>query len=454
MGALHEIAVSTGSFIVLVFALVVFHELGHLIAAKACKVRVNTFSVGFGPRLLGFHRGETEYKVCLLPIGGYIKISGRDAGESGTNPMPDSASSGKAYPRWQRMIIAGAGPAANFLFAFILMAVYYAVFNEKPKLNLRPAAVDWVIPDSDAARAGFQTGDVIQRFDSLANPDWIAIDRRTQANLDQTLNVAVIRDERSIGLTLHISKPANPHDFSVEDVGLLPRLTSDPIGIGYVESGLPAAAAGIRTGDQIVTADGLHFHFIDTLVAYMQTTKGKPINIGLLRDETMFYRVVKPLPEGKSWSIGVQFDSLPVEKQPLPTGKAISQSVAYCTAGSRLLVETVMRLFIQQASVTQLAGPIDIARIAGTAAEAKDWISKFDTAAIISLNLAVFNLLPLPILDGGQIVMLLFESIRQKDISITIKERINKFAYTAIAVLFVIALFNDMSKLSIFTYGH
>jgi regulator of sigma E protease len=277
MGTLHEFAVSTASFFVLVVFMVVFHELGHFMAAKALRVRVEAFSVGFGPRLFHFKYGDTEYKLCLLPLGGYVKMTGERPDED--QPLDDPGAF-CAHPRWHRMLIGAAGPAANILLAFVLMTVYYAAFNETPKLDIKATTVDWVMPHTPAAEAGFQTGDVIQKFDTAHNPDWMQIQGRAILKFGQVVPVSVLRDGKSVNFSLRIPKPANVNNFDFNDVGLLPQITNDPIVITGVEPSMPAAEAGFENGDKLISVDGLRFHWIGTLLPTWNQTRASQSTSG------------------------------------------------------------------------------------------------------------------------------------------------------------------------------
>lgn len=452
MGALHGITVATASFIALVLGMVFVHEIGHLVAAKACKIRVDSFAIGLGPRLFGFRVGETEYRLCLLPLGGYVKMTGEKAGGI-EGPQPYDPHFFKAHPRWQRIIIGLAGPAANFLLAFVLMFAYYAVFNETPKVNLSTPTVDWVQPGSDAAKAGFHAGDIIRGFASVQNPGWLQLYGAAKRNLGKTVKVTVFRAGRPVELALAIP-PASAGSFHIDDIGILPNLTNDPIGIGSVTPGSSAALAGIQKGDQIVSVDGLKFHFIGTLTSYMQATKGKILELGVLHSGAMRSVPVKPTIVSGAWRIGIRAAGFAIVDEPLSLGQALRKSAAYCASGSDMIAKTAKRLFTHDIPITRIAGPIAVARIAGHAAESKDWLAKFGTVSIISLNLAIFNLLPLPILDGGLVVMLLFESVRRRDIGFTTKRRMHRFAFTVLAVFLGVILLGDISKLSAFSHWH
>src|SRR5580698_4290377 len=169
---MHEFLVSTAAFVVLVGIMVIVHEFGHFAVAKLCGVRVEAFSFGFGPRLFGFKYGETDYKVCLLPLGGYVKMTGENLTEESADEIASDPEAFTSKPRWQRMLIGLAGPVVNFLLALVLMFIYYACFNEVPSVTVKETAVEWVTPGSPAADAGIQTGDIVRNFGSVDNPTW------------------------------------------------------------------------------------------------------------------------------------------------------------------------------------------------------------------------------------------------------------------------------------------
>ena len=284
MHNIHEAAVYIISFIVLIGVMVVVHEFGHFAVAKLCRVRVEAFSIGFGPRLFGIKRGDTDYKVCLLPLGGYVKMTGENPSEG--DQAVDDPGAFMSHPRWQRMLIGLAGPVANFILAFVLMFIYYHWINEVPKYLMGSSTVEWVVPGSAAAQAGIQPGDVVQQFDNTQNPDWMQIGMRASMNLNQTVQVTVLRDAQPVQLSLHIPPEPRGQDFDFSDAGILPQFMPGPIGVDEVQPGTPADKAGLRSGDQIESVDGHQFHTVSTLLAYMQMGQGKPLTLGVLRNGT------------------------------------------------------------------------------------------------------------------------------------------------------------------------
>lgn len=470
MQSLHDVVVAIVAFIILIGVMVVVHELGHFIVAKLCRVRVEAFSVGFGPRLFGVKYGETDYKVCVLPLGGYVKMSGETPDQLQVGDNPDEAQrpdtdpgSFTNHPRWQRMLIGLAGPVANFILAFVLMLFYFHVFNEVPKFVVHSTTVEWVVPGSAAAKAGIETGDVIQRFDGVQNPDWSEVGNRAQMNLNQNVAVTVERDGRAVPLSLHIPPLAKGEDeFDFSDAGILPQFMPGPIGVHSVQAGTPAEKAGLRAGDEIETVDGHAFHTVSTLLAYMQANPGKTLTLGIVRGGQPLTLRATPVmmlsgrgkgDTGESgWKLGFQAVGTPLRDDPLPMGKAAAQARDFCLDNSTLIVEVLGRLFTRKVAVSQLSGPVGIARMAGQAAEMNGWLPKFGLAAAISINLGILNLLPFPILDGGMILLLLIESVLRHDISMVVKERIYQAAFVVLVVFFAFVIFNDVTKLPIFTH--
>jgi regulator of sigma E protease len=474
---MHDFLVSAAAFIVLIGIMVVVHEFGHFAVAKLCGVRVEAFSIGFGPRLFGIKRGDTDYKVCLLPLGGYVKMTGENPGDPVTLPNPSGGyaierSFGKNidlpatpdgqildpgaftnHPRWQRMLIGLAGPVANFVLAFVLMTFYFGWFNEVP--DIRTTTLEWVTPNSPADQAGLKPGDVIRRFGSVDNPDLETVVDIIRNSPDQTLPVAVLRDGETVKSAFHLPDKTEKSSFELSQTGLFLQYAQGPIGVDQTIPNSPAERAGLRAGDQIVAVDGHAFHTVDPLLDYLQMGQGKPVTLTVRRNGTIISpTVVYPSQQDSQWRLGfmaVPPVDPPMRRMPLSFSAAIGESRDFCADNSLLIVDVLHKLLTRKASVKQLAGPVGIAHAAGQAAETKYWAPKFGLAAGISLNLGILNLLPFPILDGGLILLLLIESALRHDISLVVKERIYQAAFVVLVMFFVYVSFNDVSKLSIFS---
>lgn len=463
---MHEFLVSAAAFIVLIGVMVLIHEAGHFVVAKLCGVRVERFSIGFPPRLFGFQIGETDYCISATPLGGYVKmtgenlpgenmsIQGADAETLAAQEMDPGALT--SHPRWQRILIALAGPFANFVLAFGLMLIYYHWINEVPKYDVKTSTIDWVVQDSPAARAGLHPGDVIQRFDGVNNPDWDQVNQHGAMDMNRTVPVTVDRGGSTLQLSLHLAGPAKGQEFDISDIGLIPQFVSGPIVVQSVMPGSPAARAGLQQGDAIQSVDGHPFHSVQALLAYMQDEKGKPLSLQVERHGV----VLPPISatpaqmQGNQWMLGFYYVQTPLRHMGLPLDQAVSKSTSFCADNSFLIVEVLGRIFARQVPLSQLSGPVGIAQMAGEAAETQGWMPKFGLAAAISLNLGILNLLPFPILDGGLIALLLIESVLRHDISMLVKERLFQAAFVVLMVFFVFIIFNDVTKLPIFTHVH
>ena len=454
---MHDFLVSAAAFIVLVGAIIVVHEGGHFIVAKLCRVRVEAFAIGFGPRLFGFKIGETEYKVCLLPLGGFVKMTGEtESGLTGSpsdgqEPVNDPGAF-TAHPRWQRMLIGLAGPTFNILLTLGLMWFYFAFINEVPAATVKTTSVEWVTPGSAAATAGIETGDVIVGFDNVKNPDWEIVYDHIRLNANQVVPMAVERGGNTLQLSLRVPAIAKSDEFDLTDAGISPQYLPGPIAVAEVQPGLPAEQAGLHGGDAIEAVDGQAFHSVNTLLAYMQAGKGKPITLTVLRNGANLQITATPTKLDTRWMLGFSTTQIPIRDEPLSLVSAAGKSLGFFKNNSLLVGEVLNRLFTHRLSVTQMMGPVGIAKAAGEAAQMDGWYPKFGLASEISLQLGILNLMPFPILDGGMILLLLIESALRHDISVTIKERIYQAAFVVLMAFMAFTIFNDVSKLQLFTH--
>lgn len=459
---MHAFLISAVAFIVLIGIMIVVHEFGHFIVAKLCGVRVEQFSVGFPPRLFGIKIGETDYCISATPLGGYVKMTGENmpgenlsmegADEETVHAQKADPGALTSHPRWQRMLIGLAGPVANFVLALVLMIFYFGWINEVPSIQIKTTTLEWVTPGSAAAQAGLQPGDVFRRFDSIDNPTWDDIYAHTRLNPNQPVAMTVQRGSQTLPLTLHVPPAAKNDDFDLDDAGILPQLLVGPIGVTEVEPNTPAERAGLRAGDRIAAVDGHAFHTVTTLLAYMQTGQGKPMTLTVLRDGATISLVAVPAKLDTGFKLGFAPALPPYRDQPLPIGPAYTKAMVFCKDNSTLVFEVLERLLTRKVAMSELQGPVGIARMAGDAAEMKGWQPKFGLAAEISINLGILNLLPFPILDGGMIFFLIIESFLRHDINLMIKERVYQAAFVVLMVFFVFIIFSDVSKLPMFNH--
>ncbi|MGA7558274.1 MAG: RIP metalloprotease RseP [Terriglobales bacterium] len=421
--------------------LILIHEFGHFAVAKYFGVKVEVFSIGFGKRLVGFSRGETDYRISAIPLGGYVKMSGE-------NPM--DARSGDpgeflSHPRWQRFLVAIAGPAMNIILAVAVLTAVYMVHYEYPAVVDEPTVVGWVNPDTPAQKAGIQIGDKIVSVDGVENPNWEQVDVKAALSPNQPLKFGIERDGKVTEKVL-IPEPVGTNQYG--DIGWVPKEPS--VTLTTVEPGMPAANAGIKVGDQLLTANGQDIPVVQALIQMLKRTKDQPLEIVVLRDGQKKTFTVKPmLDPGQSgqepaYRIGVA--SLPTKVVKLNFGDALQRSLADNKKSSFLILELLQKMVQHKVSMRQVDGPIGIGSAVGAAAREKGWTPLLLITAAISLNLGIMNLLPIPILDGGVILLLFIEGLMQKEISLPIKERIYQAAFVFLVLFAVMVIYNDLVK--------
>jgi regulator of sigma E protease len=447
--------------LVVLGVLVLVHEFGHFAVAKLFGVRIETFSIGFGKRLFGFRRGDTDYRISLLPLGGYVKMAG-ELGGDGTIPVTGANASGavvrdsgdlNSKPRWQRILIAVAGPVSNFLLAILLMTAVYIGHNEVENYLSEPAVIDYVVPDSVASNAGLQQGDRIVRFDTADNPSWDQVLERSVLNLNHSVPIVVQQpDGTQKETSLFLKSPSNPDDFNLGDVGLTPEIQKKPLKVAMVEASMPGGKAGLKSGDEIVSVDGTQLHSLPSMVLYLQQNGDKPVTLSILRNGTAITLTVTPEKatgqDGKPrYEIGFNTEPPPSHIERLSLPQAFSKAVGECVNESTMLIDVLRRLVTHQMSARTLSGPVGIARQTGYVVSMPGWSPVMAWTAFISVQLGILNLLPIPILDGGMILFLLIESVMRRDVNETIKERVYQTAFVFLVLFMVYVLFNDLSKI-------
>ncbi len=434
--------------LVLIGVMINIHELGHFWAARFFDVKVEAFSFGFGAKLFGFRRGETEYRISMLPIGGYVKMAGELAGDG--NPTSgsvyvDDPRSLPAKPRWQRLIIAFAGPFMNIVLAVgVLAGLYMVKFQKIADADLQ-AIIGHVMPDSPAAKAGIQGGDRIVALDGKPNPTWEDVGLKEVTSAYRPMNLTIDRNGQRFDTVV---TPVLNERIGVGFAGWDERGT---IQLGSVEPGYPAEKAGLKKGDVLMTVNG---EPIRSQIKFQEITKssnGKPIDIVYQRNGETHTTTVEPifakLDGPARWMIGV----MPQQKLNLVTTKlslpdALAESVKQNKKGALLMVEFLKGVVQRRMSTKNLTGPIGIAQLSGDAAR-EGPSAFFMLMSMVSLQLAIINLLPIPIMDGGVILMLLVEMVMQRDLSLNVKEVVFKLGFVTIVALLAFAIYNDISKM-------
>jgi regulator of sigma E protease len=427
--------------LVLIGVMIMIHELGHFWAARHFDVKVEAFSFGFGPRLFGFRRGETDYRFSLILFGGYVKMAGDQAGDANAN----DPRSFLAKPRWQRVIIAFAGPFMNMVLAVALLTGLFMVKFEKIPDSELQAVVGHVIPDSPAAKAGIQDGDRILKLDGKSNPTWEDVDLKADVSAYRPMHLTIERNGKRF------------------DTIVTPTL-NDRSGVGYagwdepgevqlarLEPGMPAEKAGLRKNDLILSANGQLIHSQIKFNEVVRSSGGKPVEIELERDghkQTVSVQPVLSSMDGpEHWMIGVLAEKkLDLITTRLSFPAALAESLRQNSKGATLIAEFLAGIVERRMSPKSLEGPISIARLSGEAARAGP--SAFIVLmSMVSLNLAIFNLLPIPILDGGVILLLFIEMAMRRDLSLSVKEAVFKVGFVFIMMIVAFVIYNDIAKI-------
>jgi regulator of sigma E protease len=436
-----DFLISLIAVVVILGFMILIHEFGHYAVAKWLGVRVEVFSIGFGKRLLGFRKGDTDYRISAIPLGGYVKMSGENPMDERTGDPAEFLS----HSRWHRFLIAIAGPTMNIMLAILLLTSVYMVHYEYPVFMDKPAVIDGVRANSAAAQADLQAGDRIIKIDGITNPTWEQVQPRVMISPNQPLAVTIQRGDTTLEKTI-VPKPVTS-----SEVGSAGWYPAEPVIVGQVESDTPAAHIGLKEDDRIVALDGKPLVSIEAMIDRLQQTKDTPVDITVLRgNQTLAFHVAPVLsktedPKEQKYRLGFLNKEDTVVKR-LPFVQAVGLSLQENRKYSLLLLELAKKLVQGKVSPRMVSGPIGIAQEAGYAAQQKGWTPLLALTSGISLNLGVFNLLPIPILDGGVIFFLLIESLMGRDISLSIKERVYQAAFVFLVLFAVMVIYNDLVK--------
>lgn len=433
-------------YLVLIGVMILVHELGHYWAARFFDVKIEAFSFGFGPRLFGFKRGETDFRFCLILFGGYVKMAGEQFGDL-TDPGDQNANADPrnflAKPRWQRMIISFAGPAINLVLAVALMTGLFTQHYLRVPLPHSPF-VGVVAPNGPAYQAGIREGDQVIQVDDIENPTWEDIIMKEIAGARQPMQVVVRRNGQLLRFSV---TPSYDEKLGAGQAGWMQE-SQVQVG-GYVKGNDAAEKAGLQKGDILLSINGQPLRSASRLQEVIEQTKGAPINLTYSRGGVVHEVTLTPAQrevEGQQrWMIGVLLEQ-PMEIVKLPLRQAFSESCRQNVQNAKLIFKVLEGIIERRMSPKSIEGPFRIAQMSGQAA--REGPVEFTVLmAGVSLNLAIFNLLPIPILDGGVILMLLIEMLLRRDLDLKVKEAVLKVGFVFLMVVVVFVLYNDLSKM-------
>ena len=427
--------------VTIVLGIVIFvHEWGHFIAAKLSGIRVDVFSFGFGPRVFGVKRGDTDYRLSALPFGGYVRMAGDNPVEERTGADYEFLSK----PRWVRMIIAVAGPTMNILLAFFLFWGIFWLVGIQSETYLRTPAQVAAIPQKEAGASGIQAGDRIIAINGAKTPTWDSVlTQLKDAQPEQSMNLTVER--AGAEQTLAVKMPPSPVEIDeITGYPLVPAV-ADEIGIGT-----PAEKAGMKPGDKIIAMDGKSIATWQQLVEGVRNSNGHTLHFVVLREGKEVPLDITPFegmaPDGNTvWQVGV---APKVQAEYERQGFASAgKDAAYSTvSGMRQIGQVLAGLFTGKVKIRQLQSVVGIARESGRAAK-RGPVDLIVLTAVISLNLGLLNLLPIPILDGGHVLMLLIEGSLRRDLSVAVKERFVQVGLVFLLGIFAFVMYSDIFKL-------
>jgi len=427
---------------ILIGVMILIHELGHFWAARFFDVHVETFSFGFGPRLFGFRRGETDYRVsAVFFLGGFVKMAGELPGDESANDPRGF----QAKPRWQRSIIVLGGPFMNVVLAVALLTGLYMVKYQKVVDADSGAVIGSVALNTPAAKAGIQEGDRIVKLGGKRNPTWDDVILKEVESASRPMQLTIERNGKQLDATV---TPVLDERTGVGSAGWFEK---GEVQLGPVTAGMPAQKVGLQQGDLILSAAGHPIHATVRFHEVIRASGGKPVSIEFQRNGKPMQVTVQPIWSGADgqprWVIGAYVEpKLNIVTSRLSLPDALRESMQENVRSAGLIFRFLEGIIERRISAKSLAGPVGIAQMSGQAA--KQGPSAFiGFMSMVSLNLAVINLLPLPILDGGGILMLLIEMVMRRDMSISVKEAVFKVGFVFIMMLVAFVLYNDITKI-------
>ncbi len=436
---LKTIGIFVGALMILVF----IHELGHFLAAKLFGMRVERFSVGFPPRIWGFKKGDTDYCIGATPLGGYVKISGMvdesmDTEFLNQEPQPWEY---RSKPVWQRMIVITAGVIFNMILAFF---IFTGMTLNNGKLTLPVENVEGIyVPESTLLyEIGFRTddkivgvnGDKVTAFEDLVSPAYLT---------SSDLNYQVIRN----GQEIDIPVPSNFLD-SLQTRGFINQIFTLPSSISSVSLGTPAEKAGLLAGDKIIAADSVEVKYWIQLTSLISEAKGKPIDFKVLRGDSVLDITIAP--DAETNMLGIASPNLAMAggvHVELGFFESIQEGWNQTWDQTTGIIGGFARMISGDISVRQnLGGPIAIASITRQATDQAGWDGFWQITALLSITLAIMNILPIPALDGGHLVFLIYEGIARKEPSEKVKVVAQNIGFFVLLTLMVFVIFNDVLK--------
>lgn len=451
---------------VMIFGILVFlHEFGHFMVAKWAGIRVEVFSLGFGPRLVGWRNGGTDYRISLVPLGGYVKMLGeesemelvadpRDVAPEDAAPQAAAEPPADAFTsktRWQRFLVMLAGGVMNLILAVLILAGVNMAGREEPAFLEEIPRLAGPVEGAPAAAAGLVRGDIVVAVDGDPMTDWEDLQQAVLFNPGRTLTFMVEREGERLEIPVAITLPPDELPqarYRIGYAGLGPPAYD--VRIWRVMEGSAAQRAGLQDGDFLLAVAGESIMSKEDVATQILSRPGEEISIKVRRgDAVLELRATPEDREGKGL-LGV--DTGPeLSLREYSAGGALMASVNQNIERVGMFFTVLGKLLTGGLSVRAISGPVDIFIFSGAALR-RGWIPYLDLMALFSLQLGILNLLPVPFLDGGHIAVLGIEGILRRDLSLRIKERILQVGFVGLILLMGLVLYSDIAKnLDLFT---
>ncbi len=430
--------------ILMLGVLVFVHELGHFVIAKICGVKVLKFSLGFGPKLVSRQRGETEYQICAIPLGGYVQMLGEGSGEQGEEAALSAEEKERSFaeqPVSKRLAIVSAGPLMNLILPLLILPVAFVVGVQMPTYLEQPAFVGYVVPESNADMGGFVAGDCVISVNQKLVENW---NESNKIFVSQAGDPLIFQVERH-GEKLRLEIPAENDSLEgMQALGLLPRQEAR---IGGLAEDMPAAEAGAQAGDLIQQIDDQQISSWYDLKGVIQKIGSRTVPVYLVRAGEQI--VIELTPEQRDGEGDFLLGIAPFHELELKRFgffDAVREGAYRTWELIELTVVFVQKLFTGNVSVKNIGGPITVVQIAGQAAQT-DLSTILSVLAFISIQLGILNLLPIPILDGGHILFYIIELIIHQPVSVRFREMAQQVGMAMLLMLMILAFYNDIIRL-------
>ncbi|MFC2165118.1 RIP metalloprotease RseP [Acidobacteriota bacterium] len=420
---------------IIVFGILVFvHEFGHFFMAKLVGIRVDVFSFGYGKRLFGFKKGDTDYRVSLIPMGGYVRFPGEEGYDKEAEIGPGDF---RAAKRWQRFLTIFMGPVMNMVLAIFLVAVINMVGTQVPVYQMQKPVIGWIEPDSPAAKANLEIDDEILSIEGNATETWNDVDLAVGSKPKRTIVLELKREGEIIHVEL-LTESKTRYDMGY--AGFWGKILTE---VRMVSPGSPAEKGGMLPGDVILSIEGQPAYFFQ-FVEMIEKNAGQELDFLIRRGEETLTLEITPKKEGDVGKIGIMQTWESTEKK-FGFFSAFAQSFRENKKLAFLVINFIKDLLTGDASTRQLGGPIEIANFSYTAFR-MGFMAMMAWIALISLQLGIINLFPIPVLDGGQILVIILEGIFRRDFSPKVKQIIMQIGFVIFILLVVFIILNDVVK--------